>query len=82
MRTASSLKPKMQEGSGRTQLIRIIFKVSNTAAVTLQTDPQYLLASENLFDLSNTKAARMNHQLASQTGWIAHYHYDADSLEF
>ncbi|MEQ9721132.1 phage tail protein [Yersinia alsatica] len=92
-----SYKPQMQEGSGRTQLIRMIFKVSNTAAVTLKTDPavmlatrqyadqlisttvtsisnhirtlnphpQYLLASDNLFDLSDTKAARANLQLGS-----------------
>ncbi|EOD4082491.1 phage tail protein [Yersinia enterocolitica] len=92
-----SYKPKMQEGSGRTQLIRMIFRVSNTAVVTLKTDPavmlatrqyadqlisttvtsisnhirtlnphpQYLLASRNLFDVSNIKAARINLQLGS-----------------
>lgn len=92
-----SYKPQMQEGSGRTQLIRMIFRVSNTAAVTLKTDPavmlatrqyadqlisttvtsisnhirtlnphpQYLLASRNLFDVSNIKAARANLQLGS-----------------
>ncbi|HDQ4771201.1 TPA: phage tail protein [Yersinia enterocolitica] len=92
-----SYKPQMQEGSGRTQLIRMIFMVSSTAAVILKTDPavvlatrqyadqlisttvtsisnhirtlnphpQYLLASHNLFDLSDTKAARANLQLGS-----------------
>ncbi|CRY25494.1 phage tail protein [Yersinia enterocolitica] len=92
-----SYKPQMQEGSGRIQTIRVILAVSNTAAVTLKTDPavvlatrkyadqvshttvtsisshirtlnphpQYLLASHNLFDLGNTKAARANLQLGS-----------------
>ncbi|EMF7823974.1 TPA: phage tail protein [Yersinia enterocolitica] len=92
-----SYKPLMQEGSGRIQTIRVILAVSNTAAVTLKTDPavvlatrkyadqvshttvtsisnhirtlnphpQYLLASSNLFDLSDTKAARANLQLGS-----------------
>ncbi|HHB1471724.1 TPA: phage tail protein [Yersinia enterocolitica] len=92
-----SYKPQMQEGSGRTQLIRMIFMVSSTAAVILKTDPavvlatrqyadqlisttvtsisnhirtlnphpQYLLASHNLFDLGNIKAARANLQLGS-----------------
>ncbi|MCB5314164.1 phage tail protein [Yersinia intermedia] len=92
-----SYKPQMQEGSGRIQTIRVILAVSNTAAVTLKTDPagvlatrkyadqvshttvtsisnhirtlnphpQYLLASHNLFDLSDTKAARANLQLGS-----------------
>ncbi|CNH85439.1 variable tail fiber protein [Yersinia aldovae] len=92
-----SYKPQMQEGSGRIQTIRVILAVSNTAAVTLKTDPavvlatrkyadqvshttvtsisnhirtlnphpQYLLASSNLFDLSDTKAARANLQLGS-----------------
>lgn len=92
-----SYKPQMQEGSGRTQLIRMILMVSSTAAVILKTDPavvlatrkyadqvshttvtsisshirtlnphpQYLLASHNLFDLSDTKAARANLQLGS-----------------
>ncbi|HDL8507752.1 TPA: phage tail protein [Yersinia enterocolitica] len=92
-----SYKPQMQEGSGRTQLIRMILMVSSTASVMLKTDPavvlatrqyadqlisttvtsisnhirtlnphpQYLLASHNLFDLSDTKAARANLQLGS-----------------
>ncbi|HIE2305336.1 TPA: phage tail protein [Yersinia enterocolitica] len=92
-----SYKPQMQEGSGRTQLIRMILMVSSTAAVILKTDPavvlatryyadqlisttvtsisnhirtlnphpQYLLASHNLFDLGNIKAARANLQLGS-----------------
>ncbi|WP_339099474.1 phage tail protein [Yersinia enterocolitica] len=92
-----SYKPLMQEGSGRIQTIRVILAVSNTAAITLKTDPavvlatrkyadqvshttvtsisnhirtlnphpQYLLASSNLFDLSDTKAARANLQLGS-----------------
>ncbi|PNM14981.1 phage tail protein [Yersinia enterocolitica] len=92
-----SYKLQMQEGSGRTQLIRMILMVSSTAAVILKTDPavllatrhyadqlisttvtsisnhirtlnphpQYLLASHNLFDLGNIKAARANLQLGS-----------------
>ncbi|WP_336996548.1 phage tail protein [Leclercia sp. UBA7405] len=38
-------KPKLQEGSGRTQTIRMILIVSSTSAVTLKIDPAIVLAT-------------------------------------
>ncbi|EOY2409814.1 TPA: phage tail protein [Yersinia enterocolitica] len=42
---AETYKPLMQEGSGRTQTIRMILIVSSTAAVTLKIDPSVVLAT-------------------------------------
>ncbi|HHE4637413.1 TPA: phage tail protein [Escherichia coli] len=38
-------KPQLQEGSGRTQTIRMILVVSNTEAITLKIDPSVVLAT-------------------------------------
>lgn len=43
-------KPKLQEGSGRTQTIRMILTVSNTDAVTLIVDPAIVLATRQYVD--------------------------------
>lgn len=43
-------KPMMQEGSGRTQTIRMVLIVSNTAAVTLKIDPSVVLATRKYAD--------------------------------
>lgn len=43
-------KPQLQEGSGRTQTIRMILIVSNTAAVTLKIDPSVVLATRKYVD--------------------------------
>ncbi|CQH08501.1 phage tail-collar fiber domain-containing protein [Yersinia enterocolitica] len=45
-----SYKPKMQEGSGRTQLIRMIFMVSSTASVMLKITPSAVLTARNYAD--------------------------------
>ncbi|HHL2458628.1 TPA: phage tail protein [Yersinia enterocolitica] len=47
---AETYKPLMQEGSGRTQTIRIILIVSSTAAVTLKIDPAVVLATRKYVD--------------------------------
>lgn len=39
-------KPKLEEGSGRDLVIRIILQVSNTDVVTLKVDPTIILASQ------------------------------------
>lgn len=39
-------KPKLEEGSGRDMVIRIILQVSNTDVVTLKVDPTIILASQ------------------------------------
>ncbi|EFA7675156.1 phage tail protein, partial [Escherichia coli] len=38
-------KPQLQEGSGRTQTIRMILVVTNTEAITLKIDPSVVLAT-------------------------------------
>ena len=43
-------KPQLQEGSGRTQTIRMILIVSNTEAVTLKIDPAVVLATRKYVD--------------------------------
>ncbi|CQJ25947.1 tail fiber protein [Yersinia mollaretii] len=47
---AETYKPLMQEGSGRTQTIRVILIVSSTAAVTLKIDPSVVLATRKYVD--------------------------------
>ncbi|HFI1951626.1 TPA: phage tail protein, partial [Yersinia enterocolitica] len=58
-----SYKPQMQEGSGRTQLIRMILMVSSTAAVILKTDPAVVLATRYYADqlISTTVTSISNH---------------------
>lgn len=43
-------KPQLQEGSGRTQTIRMALIVSSTAAVTLKIDPSVVLATRQYVD--------------------------------
>ncbi|MDU7390248.1 phage tail protein [Atlantibacter hermannii] len=43
-------KPQLQEGSGRTQTIRMILIVSNTDAITLKIDPSVVLATRKYVD--------------------------------
>ena len=42
--------PQLQEGSGRTQTIRMILVVSNTEAITLKIDPSVVLATRQYVD--------------------------------
>ncbi|ELW2109259.1 phage tail protein [Escherichia coli] len=43
-------KPQLQEGSGRTQTIRMILVVTNTEAITLNIDPSVVLATRKYVD--------------------------------
>jgi len=43
-------KPQLQEGSGRTQTIRMILIVSSTSAITLKIDPSVVLATRQYAD--------------------------------
>lgn len=45
-------KPQLQEGSGRTQTIRMILIVSSTSAITLKIDPSVVLATREYVDIS------------------------------
>ncbi|MBA1289174.1 phage tail protein [Pseudomonas japonica] len=44
--TPPSYKPEMAEGSGRTQLLRLIIVASDTALVELKVDPSVVMASQ------------------------------------
>ncbi|AJI87838.1 phage tail-collar fiber family protein [Yersinia rochesterensis] len=43
-------KPQLQEGSGRTQTVRVVLIVSSTEAVTLKIDPSVVLATRKYVD--------------------------------
>ncbi|EIY8429686.1 phage tail protein [Escherichia coli] len=43
-------KPQLQEGSGRTQTIRMILVVTNTETITLKIDPSVVLATRKYVD--------------------------------
>ncbi|EOK1911517.1 phage tail protein [Citrobacter portucalensis] len=43
-------KPQLQEGSGRTQTIRMMLIVSSTSAITLKIDPSVVLATRQYVD--------------------------------
>lgn len=47
---AETYKPQLQEGSGRTQTVRMILIVNSTAAVTLKIDPSVVLATRQYVD--------------------------------
>ncbi|ENZ3509941.1 phage tail protein [Salmonella enterica] len=61
-------KPQLQEGSGRTQTIRMILVVTNTEAITLKIDPSVVLATRKYVDdkISEHEQSR-RHQDASLT---------------
>ncbi|WP_336716697.1 phage tail protein [Pantoea ananatis] len=48
--TAETYKPQLQEGSGRTQRLRMLIIVSSTEAVTLKVDPSVVLATRQYVD--------------------------------
>jgi len=61
-------KPQLQEGSGRTQTIRMVLIVSSTEAVTLKIDPAVVLATRDYVDNAITAHAQSrNHPDASTT---------------
>ncbi|WP_340618622.1 phage tail protein, partial [Xenorhabdus entomophaga] len=55
---AETYKPQLQEGSGRTQTIRMILIVSSANAVTLKVDPSVILATREYVDDSIEKHAK------------------------
>ncbi|ETS31793.1 phage-related tail fiber protein [Photorhabdus khanii NC19] len=61
-------KPQLQEGSGRTQTVRMILIVSNTDSVTLKIDPSIVLATREYVDSSIQKHEKSrNHPDATLT---------------
>ncbi|WP_228857944.1 phage tail protein [Xenorhabdus sp. PB61.4] len=59
---AETYKPQLQEGSGRTQTIRMVLIVSHTNAVTLKIDPSVVLATREYADASIAQAIRAHEQ--------------------
>ncbi|MGV7962304.1 phage tail protein [Photorhabdus tasmaniensis] len=61
-------KPQLQEGSGRTQTVRMILIVSSTESVTLKIDPSIVLATRDYVDSSIQKHEKSrNHPDATLT---------------
>ena len=61
-------KPTLDEGSGRTQTVRMVLQVSDTAAVTLKVDPSVVLATRKYVDDQQTAhEAGRAHPLANET---------------
>jgi len=59
-------KPQLEEGSGRTQTIRVVIMVSDTAAITLKIDPSIVLATREYADtVVADHAASRNHPAAT-----------------
>ncbi|WP_295466606.1 phage tail protein [uncultured Pseudomonas sp.] len=54
--TPPSYKPQLAEGSGRTQVLRMILVVSSTSAVELKIDPSVILATRQYVDDAITVA--------------------------
>ncbi|WP_052704352.1 phage tail protein [Halomonas sp. S2151] len=60
-------KPVLAEGSSRTQTIRVVMEVSDTAAVTLRVDPSVVLATREYVDQQRLAHEQSrNHPLASE----------------
>lgn len=58
-----SYKPQMAEGSGRTQVLRMVLIVSSTAAVQLKIDPSVVLATRAYVDTAKAAAITAAAQL-------------------
>ncbi|CBJ91119.1 hypothetical protein XNC1_3065 [Xenorhabdus nematophila ATCC 19061] len=58
---AETYKPQLQEGSGRTQTLRMVLIVSHTDAVTLKIDPSVVLATREYAD-ALVKKAMVEHE--------------------
>lgn len=61
-------KPQLQEGSGRTQTIRMVLIVSSTEAVTLKIDPSVVLATRDYVDNAITAHAKSRNHPDASTG--------------
>lgn len=61
-------KPVLAEGSSRTQTIRVVMEVSDTAAVTLKVDPSVVLATREYVDQQRQAHEQSrNHPAATET---------------
>ncbi|QDD91322.1 phage tail protein [Pseudomonas oryzihabitans] len=55
--TPPSYKPQLAEGSGRTQVLRMILVVSSTSSVELKIDPSVILATRQYVDMATQQAS-------------------------
>ncbi|MDU4998185.1 MAG: phage tail protein [Enterobacteriaceae bacterium] len=62
---AETYKPVLSEGSGRTQVIRMVLIVSSTDAVTLKIDPSVVLATRKYVDDQDTAGRAYTDNLMS-----------------
>lgn len=62
---APSYKPQLAEGSGRTQTVRMVLIVSNTASVELKIDPSVVLATREYVDTAIVTAINRQDAKAS-----------------
>ncbi|SFU80121.1 phage tail protein [Halomonas korlensis] len=61
-------KPVLSEGSSRTQTVRFVLEVSDTAAVTLKVDPSVVLATREYVDAQRAEhEGSRNHPAATET---------------
>lgn len=58
-----SYKPQMSEGSGRTQVLRMVLIVSSTSAVQLKIDPSVVLATRAYVDAAKVAAIAASAQM-------------------
>lgn len=72
-------KPQLQEGSGRTQTVRMILVVNSTDAVTLKIDPSVVLATRKYVDDKVIEVKTYTDEIASAlTGKLAKDQNGAD----
>lgn len=67
-------KPQLQEGSGRTQTIRVILIVSSTQSVSLKIDPSVVLATRKYVDDNVIEVRAYADQLMASHVAAAHPH--------
>lgn len=71
-----SYKPQLAEGSGRTQVIRMILVVSSTEAVSLKIDPSVVLATREYCDAQDAKRQPLDATLTA----LAALGFSADKM--
>lgn len=72
-------KPLLNEGTSRTQTIRMVMQVSDAAAVTLKVDPSVVLATRQYVDDKNKQQiASLEHSLSEHIN--SRNHPDADTV--
>ncbi|WP_312382024.1 phage tail protein [Stutzerimonas balearica] len=65
-----SYKPQMSEGSGRTQILRMVLVVSSTAAVQLKIDPSVVLATRKYVDDLTVRATQVDAETGTDNSKI------------